>query len=179
MAKREPKSRTVVCAVTGEKGSSLDFVHIGTKYYKSQEVYDEMRREVDTWAAIKDFLAYDICDYGETQKFPSYLTKVLKDLRFYNYKIVAEVIRKNSSYLCEIAHTKEFSSERGKLMYIFAIINNEANELYQKEKRKKRLEKITEDPHVDLMVETLNEAPKAPIKQKNRDISRYIEEGDD
>ena len=42
-------ARSCKCAITGEVGTTDTFVKIGSKYYKSQEIYDADQRKKQTY----------------------------------------------------------------------------------------------------------------------------------
>lgn len=176
--------RKVKCKITGEYGTSDDFVKIGQHYYKSQEIYDKHCEEQKYREKIVSLFCEDFLKYQVGQPCPTFLFKKLKELNFYSNEIILKTIEQNYSTIKYYSENKEFRNDVQKISYIFAIINNRISEVYKTEERKKtakRSEKIYEKKLSDVAA-TLNieKEPKASAgRLSQRNISEFFTEGVD
>ena len=172
--------RKVKCKVTGEFGTSDVFFKNpdGPGYYKSKELYDEIRRQADARLELVDILARDLLDYDEGQKFPPMLTRKLKELDFYSNVVILDTIKQCYDTLLQVKRTKEFSSTQAWISYMFAIIGNRIPDVYKEHKKreqeKERLDKKSKE--FEQLAEMINVANETHQKQKTKDISALLGE---
>lgn len=166
-------SRKVKCFVTGEEGTNETFVKIGTHYYKSQEIYEQYRHEVDTRNAIVTMIANNFLGYQSGQKFPAYIQKKLKEFDFYSNDVILATLEKMSDTIQYYMNNKDFKSESGKISYIFAILSNNINDINKQFKHNKKVEK---EHKTEIM--TLSEIDISRPAPKGRDISDWLDEED-
>ena len=177
MAKRDP-NRLVKCNATGEMLPVKDCVRIEGKYYKSEEAYNNMIEIKEKWQKITQTIIYEIFEYEFGQKPATVIFKFIKELKFYEPDIILRVLDDNKDYLINIIRNKDFVSDYNRCAYIFAIINSKANELYRKYKKEKReQEKINSTMQVDMLADNLNATSQKAVKQKNSNISRFVQGG--
>lgn len=177
MAKQNP-NRLVKCNATGEMLPVKDCVRIDGKYYKSEEAYNMMMEIKSKWQKITQTIIYEIFEYEFGQKPATVIFKFIQELKFYEPDIILQVLKNNTEYLTEIIRNKDFYSDYNRCAYIFAIINSKANELYRKYKKEKReQEKINSTMQVNMLADNLNATPQKVVKQKNSNISRFVQGG--
>ena len=131
-------ARRCKCYITGEVGTTDTFVKIGGHYYKSQYVYDEYKRLKEERKQLIDYICRTFLGYGEGQPFPSSLPKKLNELSYYDNAVIMETFRQCKENILYWLDNKEFSSEYGKIAYIFAIIGNkiaDVNKKYVKQEK--------------------------------------------
>lgn len=165
-------SRSVKCALSGEVGTSDLFIKIGTKYYKSQEIYDEYKLKANLHKKIVDVIVNDFMNYQSGQIFPTILTKKLKELEFYPNEVILKTIEKNHDTIQYWMNTKDFSNDIGKISYIFAIIKGNINDIYKEWKSdtvlENKMNKIDTSLIIDLII-TEN-------KHEEKDLRKWLED---
>lgn len=179
-------SRKVKCKATGELGDADEFVKIDGKYYKSQEVYDAMRRDKDFREQAMKIILYDFLHYEVGRPYPTLLNKKYTELTsFYSNEVILETVKEVHDSLEECCERKDFSSEYGKIAYIFAAINSHIGDVYNQKKRLEKQQQYAkarrESENVDLTVSMLNDCmiPKSVSTYKTtRNLSQFLEEGD-
>ena len=114
-----------------------------------------------------------LLEYKDFMKIPTYFYKRLKECEGYGYDVVYRCIQNKAKDIRWALANKDFNSEVGKMMYIWAILNNSMNDALKEvvaerreEERKNR--KSDESVNVDLDIKT--------VKQKTVNISRFLEE---
>lgn len=162
--------RRVKCQVTGEYGNSDDFVKVGSKYYKSQEVYDEFQRESELRRKIIHVISVDILGYESGQVFPTILVRRLKELNFYPNEVILETVQNLQDSLLWAMQNKDFRSDVNRIEYIFAAIKNHINDVYKRYKVRKNAANH-ETVIGNQLSDFANMTVEKPKKQKNRDIS--------
>ena len=130
-------ARRVRCQITKEYGTSDTFVKIGTKYYKSQEIYDKHHAEQKLQTQIVETIAYDFLGYEKGQEIPTVMFRKLKELDFYSKEVIIETLSEISDAVHYWMENKQFDSDFGRISYIFAIIKNKINDVYKVHKHKK------------------------------------------
>jgi len=165
-------ARKVKCAITGEWGTNETFVKIGTKYYKSQEIYDEDRRRKDLHKKIVDIILNDFLDYQQGQIPSSLLFKKLKELEFYDNEVILKTIEQQSDTIRYWMNNKEFKNENGKIAYMFAIIKGSINDVYKDWKREKDLERKLQGADYNIPIDMDVEVNK----QEGKDLSKWLED---
>ena len=168
--------RKVKCRLTGETGSSDDFIKIDGKYYKNQQVYDAWNKENEGRKKVIEIIAFDFLGYRQGQVFPTVLTKKLKELEFYGYDVILKTVEKSRSAIEYSMNTKDFSSDIHKISYIMAIIKNNINDVYREFQRTEKIIEKQESKTKELG--TINDEVMMSIgsKQKAKDISDFLED---
>jgi hypothetical protein len=129
--------RKCKCTITGEIGYTDEFIKIKNKYYKSQEVYDEFQKPKTLYRKIVDHICYEFLNYEKGQKFNTILTRKLNELNFYSNEVILETIEQQDEKIKKALRQKDFENESLKIAYIFGIINNNINQVYEDKKRVK------------------------------------------
>lgn len=169
---RERKGRKVKCCVTGEYGTDLTFIKINGHYYKDQSTYDNYTKNNTYRVLVYDKLA-EFLGYRKGQIFPGIVHKKLKALEFYGFECVYQTICEEENAIIWALNYKDFRNDIGRIAYLFAIIDNNINDVYKSMRNvKKQLPKVSES--VDY-VEELN-LEKIGTSKKGRDISAFLEE---
>ena len=167
-------ARKVKCAITGEYGTNETFIKIGTKYYKTQEIYDEDRRRKDLHKKIVDTILNDFLDYQQGQIPSSLLFKKLKELEFYDNEVILKTIEQQSDTIKYWMNNKEFKNENGKIAYMFAIIKGSINDVYKDWKREKAIKHKENKSIIDINIDI----KQINTTQKGKDITAWLEEDD-
>jgi len=166
-------ARKVKCQITGEYGTSDTFYKASNgHYYKSKEIYEQDKKDKKYYSLIKDTICFEFLGYQKGQKFPTTLTKKLKELSFYPNEVIYKTIQDQKENIEYWILRKDFSSDYGKIAYIFAIITNNINDVY-------RNWKINQ--HQQIKQEQWQDEPIEIIKSKQHksiDISKWLD-GDD
>ena len=129
-------ARKVKCHITKEEGTTDTFVKIGSHYYKSQEVYEEDRRQKETRKELVDYICRTFLGYKEGQPFPTMLTKKLSELSFYSNEVILETFKTCEKDLLYYMGNKDFSGDYGRIQYIFAVIGNKVADVNRTYKKK-------------------------------------------
>jgi hypothetical protein len=167
-------ARAVKCQITHEIGNTDTFVKINGKYYKSQEIYDDYKKQSYLHKRIVDIIANDFLDYQQGQIFPTVLNKKLKELEFYPNEVILQTIEKNYDNIKYWMASKNFSNDIGKISYIFAIIKNCINDTYKDWKRNKEIKVHENNTNIDLSLDI----KEINTTQKGKDITSWLEEDD-
>lgn len=162
--------RKVKCCVTGEMGSSDDFVKIDGRYYKSQAVYDEYQKDMEYYHKSIDMIS-DLMGYKPGQVFPTIVCKRLKELQFYGNECLYNTIIDNYKTCEWYMSNKGFTNDMQKSAYLFAIIKNNINDEYKKMIEKKNKKRRIENTYI----ETAN-LQDIGTSVKGRDIGEFLEE---
>lgn len=165
-------ARKVKCAITGEYGTNESFIKIGTRYYKSQEIYDKDRRRKDLHKKIVDTILNEFLDYQQGQVPSSLLFKKLKELEFYDNEVILKTIEQQSDTIKYWMSNKEFKNENGKIAYMFAIIKGSINDVYKEWRRERDLEKKLQkvDYNIPINVDIMAN------RQEGKDLSKWLED---
>lgn len=167
---KEKKGRRVKCYATGEYGTDLTFVKIGDHYYKDKETFEKYTRNNHyrtlTYEVLSDFLGYQ-----KGQIFPGVVHRRLKKLEFYGFECIYQTIVVNRSSIEWALRTKDFKNDISALAYIFAIIDNNINDVYKKMRSQN---KKTALPESTDYAKSVNLADIGTSK-KGRDISEFLE----
>lgn len=165
------KEREVKCAVTGETGSSNDFIKVGSKWYKSQEVYDLWKKEdnhrQECLRIIGEALGYETGD-----KYPTTICREINSMKKYTFEVVEEAVRnKRDSIQYAIDHVS-FSSEYNMARYISQIIRGDLkaaqSRLIAREKIIRNTPKVHHDEANGVDINLKN------VKQETKDISKWL-----
>lgn len=165
-------ARSVVCAVTKKRGTSDTFVKIGTKYYKSQEIYDADCHQKNMRAKVIDYICDEFLNYQKGQVFPGLLIKKLKELDFYSYDVIMQTLENKTEDIHYWLNKKNIDSDNGKIAYLFGIVKGCINEELKKYNRNEK-RNISE---VRTSIEA-EDVEKIGSFTKGKDISIWL--GDD
>ncbi len=123
--------RKVKCQITGEFGTSDEFVKINGHYYKSQAVYDAAQRKKESYKTLVDYICREFLGYGNGQPFPPSLPKKLKELEFYDSEVILETFKQCASEIHYWLERKQFQNEYGKIAYMFTIVKGRIADVYE------------------------------------------------
>lgn len=164
-------ARAVVCAITGKKGNSDEFVKIKGKYYESQETYDTVQKQKDLHGKIVDTICFDFLSYRPGQVFPTMLPKKLNELSFYDNEVILQTIENNAKEIQYWLSNKQFDSDSGKIAYMFAIVKANINGEYAAWVRRKSQE---EKAPTEIGSQEVLDLNRPTAKGKN--IAEWLEE---
>ncbi|MBQ3543406.1 MAG: hypothetical protein IJA34_00200 [Lachnospiraceae bacterium] len=132
-------ARKVKCHITGDWGTTDDFIKIGKFYYKNQYVYEENKRLKEERINLIDYICRTFLGYNEGQPFPTSLPKKLNELSYYDNAVIKATFESCKSDILYWLEHKNFSSEYGKISYMFAIINNNISDINKKFIRQEKI----------------------------------------
>ena len=137
-------TRKVKCVVTNEYGMSDTFYRAENgKYYKTEEIFEKYQFENKCRMLLLDKIV-DILGYNDTAQFPTTVPKEIKDLHInFEYSVILRTFNKCYKNIQYAISNKKFTSEYGKIKYIFAIVKNSINEV-NKDEKNKQLYKVTQ-----------------------------------
>ena len=166
--------RKVKLQDTGEYSTSDVAYHApDKKYYSSEAAYKKVVTNNLYRKKCIDGM-YELLEYKEFMKIPTYFYKRLKECEGYGYDVVYRCMQIKAKDIRWAIHNKEFNTEVGKMMYIWAILNNSMNDALKEvvaerreEEKKLKDTKIEESVNVDLDIKT--------VKQHTVNISRFLE----
>ena len=166
-------ARKVKCAVTGEIGTSDTFIKIGSHYYKNQAVYDADQKNKQSYRQLVEYICYEFLGYGDGQPFPSSLPKFIKKLSYYDNDVILETFKSCSDVIHWCLRNNEFSSEYGKLSYIFRIVENKIADVHKNVLLRQKQERETKR----VMVES-EDLMDLGTKKRGKDISNFLDDED-
>ena len=83
--------RKVKCRITGEFiEQNIAYKASDGKYYKSQELYEEMQNNNLLRNSIVESIAYELLGYEAGQPFPTVIFRKLKEIEFYSMNEIFE-----------------------------------------------------------------------------------------
>ena len=165
--------RKVKLQDTGEYSTSdIAYQAPNKKYYSSEAAYKKMMINTRYRQKCIDGM-YELLGYKEFMKIPTYFYKRLKECEGYGYDVVYRCIQIKAKDIQWALNNKEFNTEVGKMMYIWAILNNSMNDalkevVAERREEEKKNEKSEEAVNVDLDITT--------VKQHTVNISRFLED---
>lgn len=169
--------RRVRCYATGEYGTSETFIKIKDHYYKSQEVYDQMKHDQMVTKEIEEMILFDLLDYTSGQPFPSVMKKKLKELSFYKPEIVLMTLKEIKDSLLYMLGIKHFDTDYGRIAYIFGAIKNHINDVYRREKEAEKAKCIiSTSSEIGELSEEINVMKNNVARTNKRDIRQFIRE---
>lgn len=124
-------------------------------------------------------LYLDFLGYEKGQPRNTYIYKLLNELKdFYGSTILFEAINKAYDDMMWAVNNKQFATENSKAKYLIAIIKNKAYQVYQQTKITARREANKKADNSDIVdyIEDITE--NETLKNKNNDISDFLEEDD-
>lgn len=167
--------RKVKLQDTGEYSTDVaSYKAPNKKYYSSEAAYKKMVVNAEYRAKCIDAM-YAILEYQSFMKIPTYFYKRLKECEGYGYDVVYKCIQNKAKDIQWAIHNKDFNSEVGKMMYIWAILNNSMNDALKEviadrraEEKRKNITVVEQSVNVDLDI------PEK--KQHTVDISKFLED---
>lgn len=164
--------RKVKCSITGEYGTSDTFVKIGTKYYKSQEIYDADKKKRQDRLDLIDYVCREFLNYSEGQPFSTFLPRKLQEISFYDDALILQVFKDQSERIHYALDHMVFANELQKISYMVGIVRNALPEALQKQEREVRQEQLaTSRLHITEPI-----VAPTPVERKVGDISCWLEE---
>ena len=141
------------------------------KYYSSEEAYKKIvRNNLYRTKCIESM--YMLLGYKDYMKIPTYFYKRLKECEGYGYDVVYRCMQLKAKDVQWALTNKSFTSEIGKIMYIWAIFDNNMNDALKDvvaERRRQEMEtKDNESVNVDLDI--------TDTEQHTVNISRFLED---
>lgn len=134
-------ARKVKCFITKEEGTSDTFVKIGKHYYKDQETYNQWKEKEENRAKCLRLIAKYI-GYSDFQKFPTVVTRFLKEYSAYGYDVIYDSLIECQETIEYYFRSKSFDSDYAKCSYMFSIVRNKINDVYKKKLRDKKTQSI-------------------------------------
>ena len=167
--------RKVKLQDTGEFGlDTAAYKAPNNKYYSSEAAYKKMAMNAEYRAKCIDAM-YAILEYKTFMKLPTYFYKRLKECEGYGYDVVFHCIQNKAKDIKWAINNKNFNSEIGKMMYIWAILNNHMNDALKEvvaerraEEKRNQISPVEQSVDVDLEINNK--------KQRTVDISKFLEE---
>lgn len=167
--------RKVKLQDTGEYSTSdIAYQAPNKKYYSNEAAYKKMITNALYREKCIDAM-YQLLRYKEFMKIPTYFYKRLKECEGYGYDVVYRCIQNKAKDIIWALDNKEFNSEVGKMMYIWAILNNSMNDALKEvvaerreEERKTKNTKTEESVNTDIDIDN--------GEQHTVNISRFLEE---
>ena len=167
--------RKVKLQDTGEYSTSdIAYRAPNKKYYSSEDAYKKAVINTTYRQKCIDGM-YELLEYKDFMKIPTYFYKRLKECEGYGYDVVYRCIQNKAKDIRWALANKDFNSEVGKMMYIWAILNNSMNDALKEvvaerreEDRKNKNTKTEESVNVDLDITT--------VEQHTVNISRFLED---
>lgn len=134
----------------------------------------EEQKKINDRKALIDLISYELLNYESGQPFSTVVLRKIKEYEFYGYDVVYDCIKNNLQLLKRYANdTTKFSTEYGKISYLFAIINAKLPDEFEKAK------KIKNDLNKQNQKTIYNVNPyEIGTKQKANDISEWLEDDD-
>lgn len=167
--------RKVKLQDTGEYSTDVAaFKAPNKKYYSSEAAYNKIANNALYRAKCIDAM-YAVLEYQTFMKLPTYFYKRLKECEGYGYDVVYKCIQRKAKDIQWALKNKTFTSEIGKMMYIWAILNNDMNDALKEviaerraEEKRNKITAVEESVNVDLDIDN--------GKQHTVDISRFLED---
>lgn len=163
--------RKVKCHLTGEVGTSDQFVKIGSYYYKSRDIYDADQRRKQVYKELIDYICREFLGYGDGQPFPPILPKKIKELSFYSNEVILETFKECSNEIHYWLEHKQFSGEYNMISYMFAIVKSKIADVDKKEKRFEKLNNQTKKNVIES-----KDLSSIGTKERGKDISQFLDE---
>jgi len=137
--------------------------------------------EKDKFNELDIYIAVEILGNEMGQIVPPLLKRRVKELRkTYEYEVIKlcfEFIKKDLDYFL---NNNEFKDEQHKINYIMVVVNSTINDTYKIWKRKKEMERVSNNISESLQVD-VNEIEQISSRKstiQNNDISSFLSEED-
>ena len=166
----------VKCQDTGEK-IDRDVAYkvvtkSGNKYYTSKEAYERIQKDkeyrVKVIETIRDYLGY----YKPQMLLPTLTYKKIAEYQEpIGYDVLYDTLVNNKKNIIWAFNNKDFKSETAKIMYLFAIIqNNYMNEYRKKVERNRLKNTYSESDPNEMITDDKNR------KQSIKNIRKWLDE---
>lgn len=179
------------CKLTGEWGDVERFIKTEYGYFKDEAAYQEWldaKQKLDkineTRIEVAETIVNGLMGYPEGTPFPSYVFKKIDEFKSYGYDVILETIKYKYSDIKWAMDHKTFVNASQQIGYIFAIISNNIMSIYKRVRAEKereiRRQKLREEPDLsaEMIVDEINS--ESPVqKKKNKNLKKFLEEGDD
>lgn len=164
-------ARRCKCFITGEVGTTNTFVKIGNHYYKNKEVYEADQKEKEKYKNLIDYICREFLGYGNGQPFPPVLPKKINELSYYDYEVILEAFKECSHEIHYWLEHKQFSSEYGKLSYMFAIVKDKIADVNKTFVRKQKQDNQLPTAQIEC-----GDISDLGTKNKGKDISSFLDD---
>lgn len=142
------------------------------RYYSDKKAYDQIRAEKEYRFQCINYLS-SLLGYDNNIPAPTFLYKKIEEMKKCGYKVIYKTIEQQEGNIIWSLEHKEFKNEINKISYIIAIIRNNIIDVYKEEKAaviKERQQKVANIISID---------DYKVQKQKTKDISRWLDDGED
>lgn len=120
--------RSCTCAVTGEKGNTVDFYKAPNgKYYKSEDIYNEHMHEYSCKKALYVIVFKEILKIKDCEKYGSYFNKLVSDSGI-KYSELLKCLKSNKEEIIEKMPSDDCNVQT-KLLFIFTFFKKTAGKL--------------------------------------------------
>lgn len=184
------KPYKVTCFATKECGMSNTFYKApNNRWYKSEEVYLKWYRKRhknqkvkkpgrtgESYREINDLIA-NLIGYEENQKFPTIISRKIKELDYYSDDVIIETIKESSDAIKWAFEHKTFKDDLNKCSYMMAIITNKIAEVDRRYKNEQKIKSIQNMIHEVLPIENISIEDTNQENKKGKDLSSFL--GDD
>lgn len=156
---------------TGQKGwSDESYKAPNGKYYSSEEAFLNRQKKISLKNQCIDRLM-ELLDYKPGMKLPTLTYKRIAEYEQpYGYDVLLDTINAQEDAIRWALKNKMFGSETAKIMYIFAIIQNNAMTEFQK---KIRLERAKREQEKQLA--NIEELDMKPVEvEHKKDVSDLL-----
>ena len=176
----EKSTKKVRCFVTKEYGTNKTFYRpedeqFSNHWFKSKEVYDNWRNDVEKTKAINEMIA-NFTGYYDGQVFPTIVPRKIKELKeVYGLDTIYETFVEKEKDIQYAMDAKEFNTDLHKCSYIMAIIANNINDVWNRKKREEK-NKVKEEVELNSPDLDFEFMPRPITPKNNRDISQFLED---
>ena len=167
--------RKVKLQDTGEYSTSdVAYQAPNKKYYSNEAAYQKMVTNSTYRQKCIDGM-YELLGYKDFMKIPTYFYKRLKECEGYGYDVVYRCIQIKAKDIKWALTNKEFNTEVGKMMYIWAILNNSMNDALREvvAERRENERAIRKESETCVNEDDLD---IKDVKQRTVNISRFLED---
>ena len=164
--------RKVKCRDTGEYSTSdIAYQASDKKYYSSEDGYKKYIRNIEYRKKCIDGM-YALLGYESYMKIPTIFYKRLKECEGYGYDVVYKCMQMKAKEVQWALNNKQFTTEIGKVMYVWAILENHMNDALKavvaERREQEKQTKSDESVNVDLNIKV--------VEQHTVNISRFLED---
>ena len=164
--------RKVKLQDTGESSTNdVAYQAPDKKYYSSEDAYKKIVRNREYRQKCIEGM-YALLGYKTYMKIPTIFFKKLKECEGYGYDVVYRCMQMKAKDIQWVINNKQFDAEIGKVMYVWAILENNMNyalkAVVAESRELERQLKSDESVNVDLDI--------TDTKQHTVNISRFLED---
>ena len=156
---------------TGEYSmSDVSYKAPNGKYYSSQAAYEKIKEECSYRFQAIDYLS-ELLGYNEEGiPAPRFLYIKMEEMNKCGYKVIYNTIEQQEDTIKWALENKTFKNETAKISYIMGILRNNIIDVYREEKARQL--------NTRKQGKIINIDDFKYEKQKTKDISRWVDEGD-